>query len=155
MKSGEEGSTLVEMAFSCTILLSVMIGIFQVSLMLYCYHFISYAAREGARYAIVRGSNSCLTAGISTSTISNCNQTGSGTAIVNYVGSLNFPGIDWSKCQTVCHRDLARRQQQSWKSCAGAGQVSIYADGPMGEAYFSKYVQHVSDADYKLMLCIR
>jgi Flp pilus assembly protein TadG len=101
MKSGEEGSTLVEMAFSCTILLSVMIGIFQVSLMLYCYHFISYAAREGARYAIVRGSNSCLTAGISTSTISNCNQTGSGTAIVNYVGSLNFPGIDWSKCTTA------------------------------------------------------
>jgi Flp pilus assembly protein TadG len=101
MKRNEQGSSIVEMGLSCAILLPTIIGIFQISLMLYCYHFLSYAAREGTRYAIVRGSNSCYLAGVSTSHISNCNQTSPGTSVVNYVESINFPGIDWTRCTTA------------------------------------------------------
>jgi Flp pilus assembly protein TadG len=100
MKSNEEGSAIVEMSLSCAVLFAALIGVFQLSLMLYCYHFLSYAAREGARYAIVRGSDSCMRTGISTSNISDCNDT-AGTGIVSHVQSLNFPGIDWTRCTTT------------------------------------------------------
>lgn len=97
MNLRDQGSTLVEMALSSAVLLTAMVGILQLSLMLYCYHFLSFAAREGARYAIVRGSDSCLTAGVSMSNISDCNDT-TGAGIVSHVQSLNFPGINWARC---------------------------------------------------------
>lgn len=102
MKRNEEGSSIVEMAIASSIVLAVLIGVFQASLMLYTYHFLSYAARDGARYAMVRGSGSCLTAGVSTSNIAGCNdKTGSG--VVGHVESLAFPGINWvTQCTTPC-----------------------------------------------------
>jgi Flp pilus assembly protein TadG len=53
---GEYGSTLVEAALSITLLIGMMIGVMAGGFMLYTYHFLSYAARNGARYATVRGS---------------------------------------------------------------------------------------------------
>ena len=53
---GDRGGTLVETALSIAILLALVIGIMEVCLTIYSYHFISNAAREGTRYAIVRGS---------------------------------------------------------------------------------------------------
>jgi Flp pilus assembly protein TadG len=97
----EEGATAVEFALSSVVMLAVIFGIVQLSLALYTYNYISDAAREGARYAIVRGSTSCLTVGKTTSTISDCNDT-SGSGIVSYVQGLAYPGIDWSRCTTTC-----------------------------------------------------
>ena len=56
----EEGSSLVEMALSCSILLALILGIAQLSLFFYAYHFVSDAAREATRFAMVRGGN-CIT----------------------------------------------------------------------------------------------
>jgi len=53
---GEHGTTLIEAAISITLLLSLIFGIMAGGLMLYTYHFLSYAARAGCRYAMVRGS---------------------------------------------------------------------------------------------------
>ncbi|HEY1581198.1 MAG TPA: TadE/TadG family type IV pilus assembly protein [Terracidiphilus sp.] len=53
----EEGSSLVEMALSCLILIPVLFGIIQLSFALYCYHYAADAAREATRFAIVRGAN--------------------------------------------------------------------------------------------------
>lgn len=100
VKRDEEGSALVEMAISSTLVLGVLIGSFQASLMLYTYHFLSFAARQGARYAVVRGSDSCYTPGVSTSNISDCNDT-TGSGVVSYVQGLQFPGLNWSKCTTA------------------------------------------------------
>ena len=97
----EEGSAIVDFALSSTVMLAVIFGVVQLSLALYTYNYISDAAREGARYAIVRGSTSCLTVGKTTSTISDCNDT-TGTGIVSYVQGLKYPGIDWSRCKTAC-----------------------------------------------------
>jgi Flp pilus assembly protein TadG len=89
---GEAGGTLVEFALSATILTTLVFGVMAMCTALYIYHFVSDAAREGARYAIVRGS-SCSTYGKFTS---DCplSTTASPSPIQTYVRSLPFPGIN-------------------------------------------------------------
>jgi Flp pilus assembly protein TadG len=90
-KRGEEGSVILETAMSSIILLTFLFGVIETGFALYSYHFISEAAREGTRYAIVRGS----TAGAST-----CAAPGPPTCIAQsadiqtYVKGLGFPGIN-------------------------------------------------------------
>jgi len=81
--SDEQGATIAEMALACTILLAVVIGIFQMSLALYAFHFVSDAAREATRYAIVRGAD-CVN-------LSGCGATNA--QIQQYVRNLGYPGI--------------------------------------------------------------
>jgi Flp pilus assembly protein TadG len=85
---GEEGSAIMETAMSSIILLTFIFGGMEAGFAVYSYHFISEAAREGTRYAIVRGS-SCV------------NPTDFATAcpaldsdIQSYVKNLGYPGID-------------------------------------------------------------
>ena len=52
----ELGETLIEFAISAVITLSLLFGIIDLARALYTYHFISYAAQEGARFAEVHGS---------------------------------------------------------------------------------------------------
>jgi Flp pilus assembly protein TadG len=82
---GEEGATMVEMALSLIILLTVIFGVIEICLALYSYHYISDAAREGSRFAMVRGS-ACQSPGYE------CNA--SAAQIQTYVQGLGFPGID-------------------------------------------------------------
>ena len=51
----EKGSVLLEFGLVVTLLLVLMFGIIDFARALYAYHFIASAAREGTRYAIVRG----------------------------------------------------------------------------------------------------
>jgi Flp pilus assembly protein TadG len=111
----EEGSVILETALSLVILLTFLFGIMETGLALYSYHFIAEAAREGARYAIVRGSTAGTTP---------CTAPGSATClaqggdIATYVKTLGFPGINpsymtvnsaWSPyahgttCPTTCN----------------------------------------------------
>jgi Flp pilus assembly protein TadG len=86
----KRGSALVEFALASIILLTFLFGIIDFCRALYAYQFVNYAARQGARYAMVRGSLSCppyVAAGVS-----HCNA--SASDIQNYVRSLNLPGID-------------------------------------------------------------
>lgn len=85
----ERGAALVEFALSTTLLLTVIFGVIGISTALYSYHFISEAAREASRYAMVRGS-SCTKYGNLTS---NCPATTS-AQIQSYVRTLNYPGIN-------------------------------------------------------------
>jgi hypothetical protein len=101
------GSTLVETALSITILLTLVIGIMDACLMVYSYHFISNAAREGTRYAIVRGNTwtqppwgdgtTAVPCGSSSTSYTNAGCTASAQNIEDYVKSLTFPGIDTSQ----------------------------------------------------------
>lgn len=54
----EAGSTLVEFAFVFMLLMAMLLGIVDFGRGLYAYHFISGAARQAARWAMVNG-NSC------------------------------------------------------------------------------------------------
>jgi Flp pilus assembly protein TadG len=86
----EKGANLIEFALSASVLFSVLFGIIAVSLAVNSYFFISEAAREATRYAIVRGDT--LT--------TDCTSPGYATCIAQpadiqtYVRGLGFPGID-------------------------------------------------------------
>jgi Flp pilus assembly protein TadG len=84
---GAEGGTIVEMALVCSVLLAMLFGIFEMSIALYTYNFISDAAREGTRYAIVRGS-SCTV-------LTNCNATSA--QIQAYLRAIPYPAINPNK----------------------------------------------------------
>ena len=97
----EEGNSLVEMALvSCFIFLPMLIGIFEISLAVYAYNFVSNSARQATRYAAVRGAPSCVIS----STFPDCNlgpsgganpTTASGSAALQaYVRGLSYPGIN-------------------------------------------------------------
>lgn len=79
-RKGERGSELVEFAVGVTTLLTISFGVMGFARGLYVYHGLCNAAREGTRYAIVRGS-AC------TSWSSACPATA--TDVQNYV--LNVP----------------------------------------------------------------
>ena len=94
-KRDEEGATLVEWGISSVIFFAVLFSIIQLSLALYAYNYVNYAAREASRYAMVRGSSyttACTSAGFA-----NCvAQPGSSGDIQQFVQKLGFPGIDSS-----------------------------------------------------------
>lgn len=53
----QRGSALIEFSLTLTVLLMLLFGAMDFCRALYAYHFVANAAREGARYAIVRGSS--------------------------------------------------------------------------------------------------
>jgi len=53
----QRGSAVVEFAAAFTVLFTFLFAIVDLSRALYAYHFIADAAREGTRYAMVRGSS--------------------------------------------------------------------------------------------------
>ncbi|MBV8344092.1 MAG: pilus assembly protein [Candidatus Eremiobacteraeota bacterium] len=59
-RHGERGSTLAETAIVMGVLLALTLGIMDFGRALYTYSFVANAAREGARWAIVRGSQCTL-----------------------------------------------------------------------------------------------
>ncbi len=109
----EEGSEVVEMALVSSVLFAALFGIIELSLALYTYNYVSDAAREATRYAIVRGS-SC-------SVLANCSATAA--QIQTYVQNLGYPGVKaanttvsttwftpssstpvtWTACATQCN----------------------------------------------------
>jgi Flp pilus assembly protein TadG len=93
----ERGSAILETALSILMLMTFIFAVMEGCLGAYTFHFISEAAREATRYAIVRGSS--LTTDCSAPGYANCiAQGGSNTGdIATYVQNLNFPGIDPTK----------------------------------------------------------
>jgi hypothetical protein len=63
----------------------------QLFLALYGYHYVAYAAREGTRWAMVRGSE-CR---FDSTTMPNCGA--AGTDVQTHLQGLGFPGIDSTK----------------------------------------------------------
>ncbi len=55
-KTGCRGAALMEIALCLVIFCALLFGLMELALTLFSYHTISEAAREGTRYAIVRGS---------------------------------------------------------------------------------------------------
>ena len=90
VQAGESGSAMVEFALSAVALLTVSIGILAVSLASYSYSFVSSAARDATRYAIVLGSTlktDCTAPGYATCVAQPDD-------IAEYVQQEAFPGID-------------------------------------------------------------
>jgi Flp pilus assembly protein TadG len=107
----QSGSVILETALSIMILLTFIFGIMEVCLGAYTYHFISEAAREATRYAIVRGSS--FSSDCTAPTYATCTAQGGNNAgdIATYVQNIGFPGIDPTK-MTV---------NSTWLTSTGAG----------------------------------
>src|ERR1700733_11771077 len=90
-RSGTKGGSIVEFAMSIIVLLILIFGIINFFLAFYAYQFVTYAARAGARYAIVRGS-ACTSWPVNGTIPNNCDATAA--QIQTYIKSLNLPGID-------------------------------------------------------------
>lgn len=84
----EHGQTLLESALSLAVLLTMLFGCIAGGLMLYTYHYLSYAARIGNRYAIVRGSSCDASNGMP-----DCPNVTS-SQVQTYVRSLHYGGFD-------------------------------------------------------------
>jgi Flp pilus assembly protein TadG len=106
---GEEGATLVEFAFASMIFVMILFGIIEVSLAVYSYDFVSEAARDAARYAIVRGANCKY--------MPDCGATNS--TIQTHVQSLNYPGINTSNLTTttVWYSHATAPPNMTWTTC--------------------------------------
>jgi len=90
----EDGATLIELAFMLPLLFIFFFCFMEMCLAFYTHDLISECAREGTRYAIVRGA-SCVTApgGASCTTTT--------TAIQNYVTALPLPNLAGGKMTVV------------------------------------------------------
>lgn len=144
---GQEGASLVEMAISCTVLFAMLFGVIEMSMALYTYHFVSDAAREASRWAMVRGGN-CIT-NVSTGYCSPTSTDAYGADnadIQAYVRSIGYPFAStlttsttwlsssggtpatWSNCGTTP------------KNCNSAGnqvQVTVSYSFPIGIPFWT------------------
>lgn len=121
----DEGATLFETAVACVVLFAVLLGVFEFSLAFYTYHYASNAARQGSRYAIVRGS-ACQTDLPLAPASFHCNA--SRDDIANYVKGIGYPGIDpanmdvaVSTCAGNLHTGSDGKPTTNWPTCDGAG----------------------------------
>jgi TadE-like protein len=125
----QRGTSLVEVAVSLAVYLSLMFGVIEFSMAVYAYNFVSDAAREATRYAVIRGENSC----VPNPGFPNCNlQPGSITSTTNpqnnpvleYIDSLRYPGLNPSNLSAAVTWWVAQQNENgntSWTiQCAGS-----------------------------------
>jgi Flp pilus assembly protein TadG len=117
----ENGTSLVETAVAISIVLLLMLGVFDFALGFYSYHYVSDAAREATRWAMVRGSKSCT----NTPNLTDCGATSD--EIQSYVRGLGYPGIYPGNLNVtttwLCSGTYSGTTGQSWTTCgSGATQ---------------------------------
>jgi Flp pilus assembly protein TadG len=87
-KHRERGASLPETAIVMSVLLALTFGIIDFGRAMYTYGFVAQLAREGTRWAAVRGADSCANSTVNgTVTLPDCNATQSD--IQSYVQSLS------------------------------------------------------------------
>jgi Flp pilus assembly protein TadG len=101
------------MAICSAVLLSMLLGIIQLCLALYCYHYVADAAREATRWAIVRGSTSCS----NTPNLTNCNATSA--QIQTYVRGLGYP-YSGGLVATTKWCQASATKPTTWAACSAA-----------------------------------
>lgn len=85
--AGDRGTSLVEFTFSIPVLFMLLLGFVQMCMAVYSNFCVSEIARDTARWAAVRGSNSCIDA----PGMADCNATAS--AIQAFAKTAIYPGI--------------------------------------------------------------
>jgi len=115
--SEEQASQLVEFAFCIGIFLACLFAISYFSIALYADHFVANAAKEGARYAMVRGSS---WDGTTCTSVSSFSCTATNANVKSYIASTLTPGLT-SDNLTVA---------TSWPGTTSSGQTcdTTYGD---------------------------
>ena len=111
----ESGASLVEFTVSAAVLFMALFGIIQCSLGLYAYNYVSDAAREGTRYAIVRGTK------CSAPPMTNCQATQAD--IQTYLRGFQYPGIDVNNLTATANwYSASATTPTTWAAC-GTGNA--------------------------------
>lgn len=90
----DRGETLVEFAIAGVLLFMGLFGLTDFARAMYTYHFVSYAAQEATRYAVVRGNDWGSTDTCTSTTSTAC--IASSANITSFVQGLATPGIQGS-----------------------------------------------------------
>jgi Flp pilus assembly protein TadG len=144
---------MVETALAIPIVFALLFGAFEVTMMVYSQQFVSEAAREATRYAMVRGSLSC----INTPNLSpNCNigPSTAGNPIQTYVQSLGFPmASDLTATATWLTATTAGSPgTTTWATCSSgtcnlpgnAVRVKVTCAFPVSFLYWKKFAFSIS-----------
>jgi Flp pilus assembly protein TadG len=127
-RRGERGQALIEIGLCSALLMMLVFGSIELSLALYSYHFVSAAAREGIRYAIVRGA---------TCTDADCPATPA--TIQTYVRGLGYPGINPNALTVTatCGANPAPPGTPTLTACAATGSTPNYLAGNLVQVLVS------------------
>jgi Flp pilus assembly protein TadG len=109
----ETGSTLVEFSISALLLFAMIFGIIEMSFAAYSYHYVASAAREAARYAIVRGSQ-CIN-------MPDCNATSD--QIQTHARSLGYPNSSQLSVVVKWLSATGGPPATTWVACTPSGTV--------------------------------
>lgn len=112
---------MFEMALASTVFLAMLIGVFEMMLALSTFNYVTDAARQGTRYAMVRGSTSCT----NTPNLANCNATAA--EVKTYVRGISYPGVNSSNLTVTTSwlsastspSSLTSGQTTTWSACGG------------------------------------
>jgi Flp pilus assembly protein TadG len=105
-----DGSAVLEMALTSSILFALLIGIMEMCMGLYAYHATAEVARQTTRWAMVRGSTSCS----NTPHLTDCGATAA--QIQSYASNLGFLNISTSDV-TVNWCQASGTQPTTWSTC--------------------------------------
>ncbi len=105
----DSGASLVEFTVSAAVLFMALFGIIQCSLGLYAYNYVSDAAREGTRFAMVRGARCAAP-------MTGCLATQAD--IQTYLSGFQYPGIDVNNLVVTANWYTASAATPTtWTSC--------------------------------------
>lgn len=149
---GEEGATLVEFALASVILVMILFGTIEVAIAGYSFDFVSEAARDATRYAIVRGSASCNAS--YNPQMPDCSATNA--QIQAHVRRLNYPAINTSNLTTttVWYSATGGPPNMTWTSCGAtkcnaignAVKVTVYYTFPLTIPFWGQNTIHMSNS---------
>jgi len=134
----EEGSSIVEFAIVGSVLLTVMIGVVQVSFAFYVFNYVSDAARIATRYAVVRGPDSCS---LDTVADPNCNMNptkitsttdDTKNPLMAYLVSQGYPGINPANMSVSATWLIASQNGSgatTWATTPTCATTNLDADG--------------------------
>jgi Flp pilus assembly protein TadG len=114
-----DGSGLLEFALAISALLIAILGILYGSLALYADHYVVTAARDGARYAMVRGST---WGGVACASAASYSCTATNTSVRTYLLSLAPLGLKPSNMTVVT----------AWPGLSAAGSACYLLSGVNG-----------------------
>ena len=141
---GDHGATLVESAITLLLFLALLFAVIEFGWLFLAYQNVADAARQAARWASVRGADSCW----HVSNLPECNATS--TDITNYVHSLYEPAINTSNLGVTTNWCAATwstaTNSMSWPNCSSAGsnaagnqvQVTVTYQFPITLPYLNK-----------------
>lgn len=128
----EQGSTILEFAFSAVVLFMLLFGVIGVTMAFYTYQVVDEYARDASRYAMVRG-NGCshLASGTATSCSISTGSTAN-AALKTYLNHELFPGINGSSLLvSTTYAKSPGAQQCTITNCNGSGdQVTVTVSYP-------------------------